>query len=44
MTDAIAVVVSEQTGTISVCKAGKLTRDISPVELRQLLIMELTED
>jgi len=44
MTDAIAVVVSEQTGTISVCKEGKLTRDISPVELRQLLIMELTED
>ncbi|MCQ2283563.1 MAG: diadenylate cyclase CdaA [Bacteroidales bacterium] len=43
MTDAIAVVVSEQTGTISVCIGGVLTRKLSASELRQLLYDELTQ-
>lgn len=37
MTDAIAVIVSEQTGTISVCQNGVLTRKLSSSELRQYL-------
>ncbi|MCR4966016.1 MAG: diadenylate cyclase CdaA [Bacteroidales bacterium] len=44
MTDAIAVIVSEQTGTISVCQDGKLERNLTPVELRQMLIVNLTKD
>lgn len=40
LTDALAIVVSEQTGQISVCKEGNLTRDISPIVLQQIL----TED
>lgn len=43
MTDAIAVIVSEQTGTISLCKEGKLTRDLTPSDLRQYLLTELTK-
>ena len=42
MTDAIAVIVSEQTGTISICQEGKMTRDISSTSLRQILLNELT--
>ena len=42
LTDAIAVVVSEQTGTISICKDGQLMRDLTPAMLRQTLIEELT--
>lgn len=41
MSDAIAVVVSEQTGQISFCKNGEITRDISPTILRQMLMEEL---
>lgn len=40
MTDAIAIVVSEQTGNISICKEGSLTRDISPIVLQQMLTDE----
>ena len=36
-TDALAIVVSEQTGQISLCEQGKITRDISPTVLNQLL-------
>lgn len=36
-TDAIAIVVSEQTGTISWCKAGQLNSDIQPSKLKNLL-------
>jgi len=36
-TDALAIVVSEQTGQISLCEQGKLTRDISPTVLNQML-------
>jgi diadenylate cyclase len=38
--DAIAVIVSEQTGAISVCKEGKLTVDISIQQLSKLLEKE----
>ncbi|MDR1757695.1 MAG: diadenylate cyclase CdaA [Bacteroidales bacterium] len=41
MTDALAIVVSEQTGQISLCKEGTLTRDISPIVLKQQLQAEL---
>lgn len=40
-TDAIAVVVSEQTGYISICKDAEITRDISPIVLKQILMDEL---
>lgn len=40
LTDAIAIVVSEQTGYISICKEGKLTRNISPIVLQQTLTDE----
>jgi len=40
LTDAIAVIVSEQTGQISICKEGKITRDISPIVLKQMLAEE----
>jgi diadenylate cyclase len=36
-TDAIAIVVSEQTGEIAVSKAGKLQNNIAPEQLRTLL-------
>lgn len=36
-TDALAIVVSEQTGQISLCEQGKITRDISPTVLNQML-------
>ncbi|MEG2071377.1 MAG: diadenylate cyclase, partial [Bacteroidales bacterium] len=42
LTDAIAIIVSEQTGQISLCKEGHITRDISPTALKQMLINELT--
>lgn len=40
LTDAIAVIVSEQTGNISTCKGGKLERDVSPIVLQQILTEE----
>ena len=36
-TDAVAVVVSEQTGNISVCHNGEMTRDLTSSTLRQML-------
>lgn len=44
LTDAIAVIVSEQTGKISICKEGQMTREISSSTLRQLLYEYLTND
>ena len=44
LTDAIAVVVSEQTGTISICKGGKMTRALTPSDLRQYLLTELIKN
>ncbi len=37
VSDAIAIVVSEETGSISLAVGGKITRDIKPNVLRQLL-------
>ena len=39
--DAVLVVVSEETGNISVAKEGKLRRDMSPGDLREVLSQEL---
>ena len=39
--DAVLVVVSEETGNISFVKEGKLRRDISPGDLREVLSQEL---
>lgn len=39
-TDAIAIVVSEQTGKISVAKAGELKRNLKPVQLKEFLARE----
>jgi len=42
-TDAVALVVSEETGALSICYQGKLERDLEPAELRVRLhqILEL---
>lgn len=37
LTDATAVIVSEQTGQISLCQKGEITYDISPIVLEQML-------
>jgi DNA integrity scanning protein DisA with diadenylate cyclase activity len=42
MTDAVAIVVSEQTGHISLCQSGQIIRDISPIVLKQLLTEAMT--
>ena len=39
-TDSVAVVVSEETGFISVADSGKVRENLSPVELRQILLKE----
>ena len=38
VSDAVAIVVSEETGNISVALGGKITRDIKPSALRQFLL------
>ena len=43
-TDAVAVVVSEQTGNISLCYGGKMTRDLTSSALRQMLEEILTNE
>ena len=43
-TDAVAVVVSEQTGNISVCHTGEMTRDLTSSTLRQMLDEILTKE
>lgn len=40
-TDAVVVVVSEETGTISVAVRGRLRRGLTPVSLREALMAEL---
>ena len=42
--DAIALVVSEQTGKISWCIAGEIRRNIKPLQLKELLAKELLSD
>lgn len=41
--DAITIVVSEQTGHISFCKEAKLTKNIQPAKLLELLISEFNQ-
>ncbi len=43
-TDAVVVVVSEETGAISLCRNGKLKRNLSPEVLKKLLISLYTRD
>ncbi len=43
LTDALAIVVSEQTGQISLCKQGIISRDVSPTVLNQMLNEELKQ-
>ncbi len=42
--DAIALVVSEQTGKISWCMAGEIRRNLKPLQLKELLAKELITD
>ena len=41
--NAVVIVVSEETGTISVAYQGRLRRSLSPDELRRLLIEALAQ-
>lgn len=42
--DAIALIVSEQTGRISWAKEGKITRNVRPVQLKEMLAREFVAD
>ncbi len=42
--DAIALVVSEQTGKISWCKGGEIKRSIKPLQLKELLAKEFLSE
>jgi diadenylate cyclase len=41
--DAIAVMVSEQTGRISMAREGKLKRNLRPVQLKEILVKEFSD-
>ena len=43
-TDAVAVIVSEQTGNISICYQGEMTRDLTSSSLQQMLEEILTKE
>lgn len=36
-TDCLSIVVSEETGSISICRNGKITRDITPAKLNDII-------
>jgi len=40
--DALAIVVSEQTGRISLVKEGEMKRNLKPVELKEMLVKEFS--
>ncbi len=42
--DAVALVVSEQSGNISWCKAGEIKRNIKPLQLKELLAKEFLSE
>jgi len=42
VTDSVTVVVSEETGNISLTKNGELHRDLKPAQLQEMLTKELT--
>ncbi len=42
--DAVALVVSEQSGKISWCKAGEIKRNIKPLQLKELLAKEFLSE
>ena len=44
ISDAIIIIVSEETGTISVAKESELTRDFTEESLRKFLVKELVRD
>ena len=44
VTDALSIIVSEETGIISLSTQGKLTRYLSVLELRGMLILLLTKE
>lgn len=43
-TDAIAIIVSEQTGYVSVCSEGQLNRNIKPSQLKSMLLQEFHQN
>jgi diadenylate cyclase len=43
-TDAIAIIVSEQTGYVSICIEGNLKRNVKPSQLKALLLQELYQN
>jgi diadenylate cyclase len=47
-TDAVAIIVSEETGGVSICQRGRLERNLSPEKLRlrlaKLLATEITDE
>lgn len=44
LTDAISIIVSEQSGQISWCKSGELRRNIPPSVLKQMMLEEIYSD
>ena len=44
ITDAVSIIVSEETGIISIASEGKLTRYLSVLELRGMLIIMLKKE
>lgn len=43
-TDAISIIVSEQTGFVSICMDGKLKRNLKPSQLKSILLQEFPQN